>query len=123
MVTVPGFILRRLYVKTSLKNTSDGFEFQLRNRLGSGYAYKMSPLIVDGAEIPVDKVFFEMGGDPTSFADVSRENTFSLSMNKQITISVEGITLEPGPRKIGMGFDVPGLGTLKFDFTDNVADD
>ena len=123
MVTVPGFILRRLYVKTSLKNTPDGFEFQLRNRLGSGYAYKMSPLIVDGAEIPVDKVFFEMGGDPTSFADVSRENTFSLSMNKQITISVEGITLEPGPRKIGMGFDVPGLGTLKFDFTDNVADD
>ena len=83
----------------------------------------MSPLIVDGAEIPVDKVFFEMGGDPTSFADVSRENTFSLSMNKQITISVEGVTLEPGPRKIGMGFDVPGLGTLKFDFTDNVADD
>ena len=123
MVTVPGFILRRLYVKTSLKNTPDGFEFQLRNRLGSGYAYKMSPLIVDGDEIPVDKVFFEMGGDPTSFADVSRENTFSLSMNKQITISVEGVTLEPGPRKIGMGFDVPGLGTLKFDFTDNVADD
>ena len=38
MVSVPGFLLRRLYVKESLKNTDTGFEFLLRNRLGSGYA-------------------------------------------------------------------------------------
>ena len=38
MVTVPAFLLRRLYVKKSLRNTEDGFEFELRNRLGSGYA-------------------------------------------------------------------------------------
>ena len=49
MVTVPGFLLRRLYVKQSLRNTEDGFEFQLRNRLGSGYAHKMWPLKLDAA--------------------------------------------------------------------------
>ena len=36
MVTVPGFLLRRLYVKQSLANTEDGFQFELMNRLGSG---------------------------------------------------------------------------------------
>ena len=36
---------------------------------------------------------------------------------------VAGVRLGPGPRKIGMGFDVPGLGTLRFDFTDLVADE
>ena len=51
MVTVPGFLLRRLYLKGSLRNTSSGFEFQLRNRLGSGYAHKLLPLTVDGVEV------------------------------------------------------------------------
>ena len=44
-------------------------------------------------------------------------------MNKTITIRAEGVTLEPGARKIEMGFDVPGLGTLRFDFTEVVAQD
>ena len=122
MVTVPGFLLRRLYVKQSLTNTSSGFEFQLRNRLGSGYAYKLWPLTVDGTEVPLEAATFALEGDETAFSDVSRDNTFALAMNKTITIRAAGVTLEPGPRKIGMGFDVPGLGTLRFDFTDVVAD-
>ena len=123
MVTVPGFLLRRLYVKQSLKNTPIGFEFQLRNGLGSGYAHKMSPLTVDGAEVPLEKAYFLLEGKETAFSDVSKENTFALTMNKTITVWADGMTLEPGPRKIGMGFDVPGLGTLKFDFTDVVPDE
>jgi hypothetical protein len=123
MVTVPGFLLRRLYVKQSLKNTPRGFEFQLRNRLGSGYAHKLWPLTVDGQEVPLDETSFAMGGEETSFGDVSKENTFTLAMNKFITIRVNNVALEPGARKIGMGFDVPGLGTLRFDFTDVVSDE
>ena len=122
MVTVPGFLLRRLYVKKSLTNTDDGFQFQLRNRLGSGYAHRVWPLTVDGDEMPADDTVFEQDGEPTAFSQVTRERTFSLAMNRTITISVAGVRLEPGPRKIGMGFDVPGLGTLRFDFTDVVAD-
>ena len=121
MITVPAFILRRLYVKQSLRNNERGFEFQLMNRLGSGYAHRLLPLTVDGLEMPAERSSFVMDGSETSFADVSEENTFTLSMNKSITVKVEGTTLEPGPRKVAMGFEVPGLGTLKFDFTDVVA--
>ena len=121
MITVPAFILRRLYVKQSLRNNERGFEFQLMNRLGSGYAHRLLPLTVDGLEMPAERSSFVMDGSETSFVDVSEENTFTLSMNKSITVKVEGTTLEPGPRKVSMGFEVPGLGTLKFDFTDVVA--
>ena len=122
MVSVPSFLLRRLYLKKSLANTEDGFQFQIRNRLGSGYAYKVWPLTVDGDEVPADDTVFEMEGEATPFSQVNRDRTFSLAMNRTITISVTGVKLEPGPRKIGMGFDVPGLGTLRFGFTDMVAD-
>jgi hypothetical protein len=123
MVSVPGFLLRRLYVKESLKNTAGGFEFELKNRLGSGYAHRLLPLTVDGVEVPMDKAQFSLEGEDTSFSDVSKENTFTLAMNKTITVSVQDLTLDPGPRKIGMGFEVPGLGTLKFDFTDIPRDE
>ena len=123
MVTVPGFLLRKLYVKRSLTNTDDGFQFQLRNRLGSGYAHRVWPLTVEGNDVPAQDTVFEMDGETTAFSQVNKERTFSLAMNRTITISVTGVKLEPGPRKIGMGFDVPGLGTLRFDFTDLVADE
>ena len=122
MVSVPGFLLRRLYVKKSLKNNPNGFEFQLLNRLGSGYAHKLQPLTVDGEEVQMRRAVLSLDGHEVEFGDVSKENTFTLAMNKAIMVRVEGVTLVPGPRKIGMGFDVPGLGTLSFDFTDVVAD-
>ena len=122
MVTVPGFLLRRLYVKGSLRNTDSGFEFQLRNSLGSGYAHRMLPLSVDGVEVPLESASFALEGEETPFAAVSRERTFTLALNTSITIRVSGATLDAGPRKIGMGFEVPGLGELRFDFTDVPAD-
>lgn len=123
MISVPSFLLKRLYVKGSLKNATGGFEFQLKNGLGSGYAHQMSPLKLDGAELPVDSTFFIIDGQETAFADVSDKKTFTLAMNKAITIWVDGVALGPGAHKLEMGFDVPGLGTLRFDFTDVVADD
>lgn len=122
MVSVPSFLLRRLYVKGSLKNATGGFEFQLRNGLGSGYAHKMHPLKLDGEELPADATFFYLDGRETAFAEVSKEKTFALAMNKNITIWTDGVRLDPGAHKVEMSFDVPGLGTLRFDFTDAVAD-
>ena len=115
--------MRRLYVKGSLKNDGDGFRFELRNRLGSGYAYKLWPLKVDGEELAVESTFFLIDGRESAFADVTRENTFTLAMNRSITIRAMGTALASGPHKIGMGFDVPGLGTLRFDVTDTIADE
>ncbi|MCY4654647.1 MAG: hypothetical protein OXC95_15960 [Dehalococcoidia bacterium] len=123
MVTVPGFLLRRLYVKQSLKNTDEGFEFSLLNRLGSGYALRMLPLTLDGRQLPLDSAAFWMDGKLTGFHEISQSNTLTLAMNRSIVVRVAGTTLEAGPHKVGMGFDVPGLGALSFDFTDTVSDE
>ena len=123
MVSVPSFLLRRLYVKGSLKNTADGFEFELRNRLGSGYALRVHPLTVDGAEIAASASSFVMeDGAVVRFDEVSEANTLTLALNKSIWVKATGARLERGARKIGMGFDVPGLGTMRFDFTDAIED-
>jgi hypothetical protein len=122
MVSVPGFLLRRLYVKGSLTNAEVGFEFQLMNSLGSGYSTKVWPLKVDGEDIPADRCYFIVDDRETPFSEVSPDNTFALEVNKAITVWADSAPLEPGVRQIEMAFDVPGLGSLRFDFSDEVAD-
>ncbi len=123
MPGVPAFILRRLYVKGSLHNRDDGWGFKLKNTLGSGYAKGLIPVTVDGAEIALDHSFFDNEGKETSFEAVTDENTFGLKLNRDILLYFRGDQLELGDRKIALGFIVPGLGTLKFDFNDEVAQD
>ena len=115
---VPPFLLRRLYVKGSLSATKDGFAFQLRNRLGSGYAHSLKPLTLDGAELDTAVTTFEIEGKQMRFDAVSEQTPFTLAMNKTTTIAYSGGSLASGPHKIGMRFEVAGLGELDFDFSD-----
>lgn len=119
---VPAFLLRRLYVKGSLRNIDGGFEFDLKNSLGSGYAERVLPISIDEEALPVDATRFVVDGAATPFADVSAENPMTLGMNKTVTIGVAGRTLAPGKHKIGIGFLVTGMGELAFDVTDAIDD-
>ena len=122
MVSLPSFMLGRLYVKGSLKNADGGFEFQLRNILGAARAHRMSPLELDGAELPTESTYFILDGKEVAFSGVSKDSTFELQMNETITVWVDRVTIEPGPHKVEMEFDAPGMGTVRFDFTDIAAE-
>ena len=122
MVSVPSFLLRKLYVKGSLKNTEKGFQFQLRNSLGSGYAHKMMALEVDDRILDITNCFFWQNEKRQCFDQVSTSNTFTLAMNSDITIQVDNLELDSNPHKITMAFDVPGLGNLNFNFTDQTSE-
>ncbi len=118
---VPGFLLRRLYVKGSLRNVDGGFEFRIKNNLGSGYAEGLLPLLVDGREVPLTSASFSFDGETVPFAAVSAERPFTLAMERETTITVAGEPLAPGKHRIEMGFMVTGLGQMKFDINDEVA--
>ena len=121
MLTVPSFILRRLYVKRSLRNTPEGFQFSLCNKLGAGYARKLLPITVNSEPADMERSFFYTDDARHSFQDVSNDAPFSLALNKTTVIAIDGQRLADSPQTIGMSFEVPGLGLLKFEFTD-VAD-
>ena len=121
MITVPSFLLKRLYVKGSIRNNKQGFQFELKNTLGSGYGNELLPLIVDGKELPRENCFFMGDSGKTPFSAVSKERPFTLPMNKTLTILVDGMTLTPGPHKIGLSFVAEGLGKLGFEVTDLVS--
>ncbi len=118
---VPPFLLRRLYVKGSLRNVEGGFEFHLTNTLGAGYAQAMLPLSVDGDEIPMDQCSFFLDGKKVAFTDVSESQPFTLTMNGTSVIHVDGRALAPGTHRLKIGFVVLGLGSMEFEVSDAVA--
>jgi hypothetical protein len=115
---VPAFLLRRLYVKGSLRNVKGGFELDLKNSLGSGYAESVLPLSVDDEQMPMETTRFIVDGATMMFPEVSADNPVTLGMNKTVTIAVDGRALPPGKHKIAIGFVVAGMGEMAFDVTD-----
>jgi hypothetical protein len=121
VIKIPAFLLRRLYVKASLKNTQDGFEFELKNSLGTGYAKGILPLKVDGRELPLERSYFLVDGKEFPFSSISEQTPMTLAMNKATKVASHGGPLPPGSHKVVMGFVVVGLGEMSFDFTDSVS--
>jgi hydroxymethylglutaryl-CoA reductase (NADPH) len=119
-MNVPSFLLRRLYVKGSLRNIDGGFEFDLMNSLGSGYAERTLPLIVDGEALPLEAVRFVLDGEAIGFDQVSPERPMTLAMNRTVTGQVLGRTLAPGKHTLGIGFVVVGMGEMRFEVTDAI---
>ena len=118
---VPGFLLRRLYVRGSLRRTADGFQMELTNTLGSGYANRLLPLQVNGAPLPLESCFFEVDGERHAFADVTPETPFSLALNLTSVLGAEGVALPEGLVELTIGFEVQGLGELSFAVKDTPA--
>jgi hypothetical protein len=120
---VPAFLLRRLYVKGSLRNVDGGFEFDLTNTLGSGYAERALPLILDGAELPLSAARFVLDGEAIGFGEVTPARPMTLGMNRTVTGAVAGRRLAPGKHTLGIGFVVVGMGEMRFDVTDAIEEE
>jgi hydroxymethylglutaryl-CoA reductase (NADPH) len=118
MVAVPSFLLKRLYVKGSLKNTPDGFQFELKNSLGSGYGNELLPLALDGVDLSREDCYYSAGGEMVPFTDVSREKPFTLPMNRTLTMRVKGAPLGGGAHKLKISFVAEGIGKLSFEVVD-----
>ena len=117
---VPSFLLRRLYVKGSLRSVDGGFAFDLKNSLGSGYAEHVLPLTLDGEELPLASTRFDVDGETTRFDEVSGARPMTLGLNRTVTITVDGRVLSAGRHRLSMGFIVAGMGKLEFDVTDAI---
>jgi hypothetical protein len=118
---VPAFLLRRLYVKGSLRNVDGGFAFDLQNSLGAGYAEEMLPLTVDGEELSLDAATFKVDGETMTFRQVGPGQPFTLAMDKLVTIGASGRVLADGAHTIRLGFVVTGMGTMQLEVTDAIG--
>jgi hypothetical protein len=120
MAKLPEFLLKALYVKGSLQNVADGFQFQLKNDLGPARIIGARPLQLDRKPIPPDKCTFEHGGQRAQFEDVDGENSVLMRKGEAVTVHVQGQKLRPGRRTLTINVIVKDMGNVGFSVSDQV---
>ncbi|MHA1907130.1 MAG: hypothetical protein ACW98Y_07535 [Candidatus Thorarchaeota archaeon] len=115
---IPSFLLKKLYVKGSLENVDDGFQFKLKNSLSPGTAIGMEPLKINETEYALDATTITSGEEIINAADIAGGGSFAIKVGVDITIHVKGDQLPEGEHKIGISLTTKEVGKLAFEVSE-----
>ena len=89
MPKIPGFMLKAVYVKGSLRADENGCEFKMKNELGPVRIIGVNPLQLDRLPIPLEKCSFVHEDLIAGFKDVSVENSVIMRKGESMTLRIE----------------------------------
>jgi alpha-galactosidase len=123
MAAIPAFILKRLYVDGSLRNSPEGFGFALRNFIGTGTVVAFMGLEVDGAAIETEGLrFLIQDGRARPSADVSQAAPLLLPSGLTVRFRVSGKPLAAGKHALKLSVRTREMGLLEVPIADAVRD-
>lgn len=118
---IPTFLLKKLYVPGSFKNTPDGFQLALRNTLANGTLIGVGAIQIDGRDIPCDKILIAVGdAAPARASDISFDAPRVFPLNATVTFRVEDQPLAPGAHRVQIAVNTREAGELKIDAEDSI---
>lgn len=118
---VPSFLLKKLYVRGSFKNTANGFQLSLRNTLAPGTILSLSPLQIDGRDVPLANIEIITGDNaPVRANDISLTQPKAFPLNVLITFRVIDQPLAPGNHRVTVVVNTKEAGELKIDAEDSI---
>jgi hydroxymethylglutaryl-CoA reductase (NADPH) len=121
---IPGLILRQLYTWGSLKNSENGVQFSLKNRLSDATLVGIYDVSLNGAEVPAERVTLRFGnGMSLSPRQVSPETPVTLALRDIVQVEVDTAPLSPGKHRIGITFLSENFGKLALNVEDALSDD
>jgi hypothetical protein len=117
---IPSFLLAKMYIKGSLKNTDSGFEFALKNIIDSTLLIGIGPISVGEKNYGAGVITMTAGEKTVNGADLSRSTPIPVRMGVPLKVSVSGEPLPTGANKIAVAATTSDIGKIKFDINDNV---
>ncbi len=120
MPGLPAFVLKKLYVKGSLKNTDEGFVLSIRNTLAPGTITGIAPLQVDGQSYPLEKISLQVGEASLPASEISVSAPYQFPLNATATIRVAGEALASGAHQVVITVKSQEVGELKISVSDTL---
>jgi hypothetical protein len=118
---LPSFLLAKLYVKGSLKNTETGFEFALKNIIDSTLLTGIGPISLGEKTYQGEAITLTAGERTVNGAQLSPANPLPVRVGLPLSVSVAGDRLPPGTQKISVAATTSDIGKIKFDINDTVT--
>ena len=117
---IPSFLLAKLYVKGSLKNTENGFEFSLKNIIDSTMLIGIGPISVGETNYEGEAITMTVADRAVSGTELSRNNPIPVRMGVPLKVAVAGGKLAAGAQKVSVSATTSDIGRIKFDISDTV---
>jgi hydroxymethylglutaryl-CoA reductase (NADPH) len=122
MGSIPAFLLKRLYVRGSLRNTATGFQLTIQNTLAPGTIVGLAPLQVNGAEYSLDTIKAVLpDGTQVPASGVSADSPVRFSIGDKVTMLVEAQPLPAGTHRLIISPKTKEAGRLSIEVEDRIG--
>jgi hypothetical protein len=117
MSYIPRALLRRIYVKGSMRVEAGALSFKLRNNLATATVNAPLKLRIDDVDIDPAQVTISAGGRTIKSSDISETSTFEIPVGTEVEVRVPG-NFPPGRHKVVVEVSVKGYGKGVLDIED-----
>jgi len=113
MSPFPPTVLKKLYVKSSLRANGEGFTLDLQNVLAPGTIIAFDGLDLDGKAVAPEQItLVPSSGKPRPACKISTESPVQFPINAPLTLHAAGQQLTPGPHEIVIHITFREVGLL-----------
>lgn len=120
---IPSMLLKQLYTFGSLKNSTRGVEFQLKNRLSDATVTGVQAVSFDGVEVPLSAVTIDLGdGTALKPGDIDG-SPIDFPLRRTLDVVCAVPPLAEGKHAIEVRFSAKPFGTLKLKVDGSIAKD
>ncbi|NBB91837.1 MAG: hydroxymethylglutaryl-CoA reductase [Gammaproteobacteria bacterium] len=118
---VPKALLKRLYNRSSLRNTEAGVCFSIKNRLSPARLEAVELLRVDGEEIASDRIRLSVDGSPaTALPELLGDDGLEFPLATLLVLQLDIDPLEEGEHEIELTFRAAPFGKLSVSVSDRL---
>ena len=119
MQFIPKALLKKLYNRSSLRNTASGVRFSVKNRLSPASLKKVKPVILNGEAIPVEQVSVSIdGGEFIRMDRLTAGSPLDFPLGTLLTFDVSVEPLDDVEQSLELSFEVDPFGVLEFSVSD-----
>jgi hypothetical protein len=122
MSVMPGAVLKKLYVKGSLRLRESGFAFDLKNVIAPATITLIDGLELDGERLDAARAAIVLPrGASRPLSQVSPGRPVEFPVGTVVTVHVSHKALEPGEHSVAIRVQVKEIGSLEIPFTDTIS--
>ncbi len=118
---VPNSLLKKLYNRSSLRNTAAGVRFSIKNRLSPSTLTSVKPMALNGRDVDPERIRIGVdGGAPESMERFSDRLPMDFPLGTLLTFDLDLEPLEAGDHSLRLRFEAKPFGNIEVELTDRL---
>ena len=119
MSSIPSTILKKLYNRSSLRNTDNGVCFSVKNRLSPASLEQIHHVVLNGQHIPGDRVTVNFSSGAEYPADqINPDNPVNFPLASLLTFNLSADPLDVGKHDLELALECQPFGRLELKVSD-----